>query len=200
MISTLQDFIVCLGSFLEHHDGAITAVATVFLMVITGGLVWVGFRQIVTTRAQLRAYVLPNGGSIRLISAPWGDKKEERTFIEGFVLIKNFGVTPAKEFSAWLGIDIAHPSQPPFDRTAIGLDESILAPTEDRPMPVHHGPLTDDDLIAIRNGAKRIFVWGAAVYRDVFGQKRYARYYYFNGPEISGKGWPLQAAKPHDAN
>jgi hypothetical protein len=46
---------------------------------------------------QLRAYVLPDGGSIRLITVPWGDQKEERIFIEGFVAIKNFGVTPRQE-------------------------------------------------------------------------------------------------------
>jgi hypothetical protein len=156
--------------------------------------------MISTSRRQLSAYVLPDGGSIRLITAPWGDQKEERIFIEGFVAIKNFGVTPAKKFGAWVAIDVVHLSQPPFDRKSVALDESILAPTEVRNMPVHHGPITDDDLIAIRNGVKRIFVWGEVVFRDVFGRKRYGRYYFFNGSEIAGKGWPLQAAKPHEAN
>ena len=36
----MQAFIVCLGSFLEHHDGAITALATIIIAAFTGTL-WV---------------------------------------------------------------------------------------------------------------------------------------------------------------
>ena len=103
---TLQDFIVCLGSFLEHHDGVITAVATVFLMIITGGLVWVGYRQIVTTRAQLRAYVLPDVAGI-LDGMMLTPNDPARANMPGIGLtIKNFGQTPAYDVISWAQIAV----------------------------------------------------------------------------------------------
>jgi len=47
----------CFGRFANENNGAITALATVLLTFVTAGLVWVGYRQIITTRAQLRAYI-----------------------------------------------------------------------------------------------------------------------------------------------
>jgi hypothetical protein len=99
-------------------------------------------------------------------------------------------------------IDVVYVSQPPFDRKSVALDESILAPTEDRNMPVHRGPITEYDLISIRNGVKQIFDFclGRSSFPRRIPPQGYARFYFFNGPEIAGKGWPLQAAKAHEAN
>jgi hypothetical protein len=79
-----------------------------WMLVFSGAVAIGAFLQVATfvvmistSRRQLRAYVLPDGGSIKLIMVPWGERKEERAFIEALVAIKNFGVTPAKKFSAW---------------------------------------------------------------------------------------------------
>src|ERR1017187_2678201 len=45
------------GSFVETHNAAIVAISTVLLALVTGGLVWVAYVQLRTTRRQLRAYV-----------------------------------------------------------------------------------------------------------------------------------------------
>ena len=56
--------LVFIGDFLERNNGAITALATIMLAVITWGLVRSGVEQQNTTRAQLRAYVLPENVSV----------------------------------------------------------------------------------------------------------------------------------------
>src|ERR1700739_2633895 len=48
---------VCAGDFADKDNGPITAVFTVLLTIVTGGLVWIGHQQIATSRVQLRAYV-----------------------------------------------------------------------------------------------------------------------------------------------
>jgi hypothetical protein len=47
----------CAARFTDGHNGVIAAIATVLLTFVTGGLVLTGYRQIQTSRAQLRAYI-----------------------------------------------------------------------------------------------------------------------------------------------
>jgi hypothetical protein len=68
-------------------------------------------------------------------------------------------------------------------------------------MPVHHGPVSEQDLTGIRNETRKIFVWGGADYIDIFGKKRFFRFFLQNGNEMPGKGWDLVPAdKRHEAN
>ena len=86
----------CLGGFANDNGVAITALATILLTVVTGGLVFVGFRQHTTIRAQLRAYVFVENCAIVdgptppniPVPAPTGCPNSR-------VLINNFGQTPA---------------------------------------------------------------------------------------------------------
>jgi hypothetical protein len=90
----------CTVRFADRHNAFITALATLLLAVITFGLIWSGVEQQNTTRAQLRAYVLPN--TITVIAAD-----QEGTVILPYERIvvgrqpvaaiewKNFGQTPA---------------------------------------------------------------------------------------------------------
>jgi hypothetical protein len=50
--------------YIESHDPLITAIATVLLTCVTGGLVFLTYLQIRTTRAQLRAYVFPESAML----------------------------------------------------------------------------------------------------------------------------------------
>jgi hypothetical protein len=54
----------CAGEFAEHNAHSITGLATVLLAFVTAGLVWLGYEQSVTTRAQLRAYIFVEHANI----------------------------------------------------------------------------------------------------------------------------------------
>jgi hypothetical protein len=79
---------VCAEDFADTNNGAITAVFTVLLTMVTGGLVWIGHQQIATSRAQLRAYVLVSRSVVTNVADGTG-------IPEAQVTIKNFGQTPA---------------------------------------------------------------------------------------------------------
>ncbi len=146
-------------------------------------------------RRQLRAYVLLDGGSIRVISDGQGNQ-----FIEGFVNLKNCGQTPAQNCKSWVQIKIDNIGSPPFDQESHGKGGSIIGPGTPFNLPVHY-PLTPVDLAAIRAETKRIYVWGETEYTDVFGHSRFFKFYQWNGKEIPGMSWPLEAAdKPQKAN
>ncbi len=64
------------GAFVDHHDGAVTALATVLLAFITAGLVYVARLQIRTTQAQMRAYIHISDATI--IHAASADRRAAR--------------------------------------------------------------------------------------------------------------------------
>jgi len=76
----------CLWRLANENNGTITAVATLLLTFVTGGLVWIGYRQITTSRAQLRAYVFV--GEVKIID-PDGTEPQAQ------ITLSNFGQTPA---------------------------------------------------------------------------------------------------------
>lgn len=78
----------CEGTFVDENANTFTAVATVFLTLVTGGLVFVGYRQIQTSRQQLRAYVFIEDALFQM--NPGGG---EAWYIH--IAMKNFGSTPA---------------------------------------------------------------------------------------------------------
>jgi hypothetical protein len=84
----MNELMHCILKMLDAHNGAITAVFTALLTFITGGLVWTGYRQITTTRAQLRAYVLTSRTVVT--NVVHGDGVPE-----AHVTLKNYGQTPA---------------------------------------------------------------------------------------------------------
>jgi hypothetical protein len=106
----------CTGQFVIDDHDAITAIATALLTFVTAGLVWIGFQQFNTTRAQLRAYVLVEGASI--VDGPTFPNvlvPVATGCVHSMVTIKNFGATPA--------FDVRHASYVTICRTG---DESRL--------------------------------------------------------------------------
>jgi hypothetical protein len=75
----------------DVHNGAITGIATVFLAVITAGLVSIARDQFKTTRAQLRAYIWTESPNTNIDGAPNAAK----------MAIKNSGQTPAYKVCFW---------------------------------------------------------------------------------------------------
>jgi hypothetical protein len=201
--STISAIFIPIGDFIHSYKDEIGATAAVLLAFITAGLVWVGYRQIVTSRAQLRAYVFMEGGSLRLIDIVIDEATGQKArYVEGFIVLKNMGVTPASNHRNWTRIEILPANNPPFDQRSEGFGRGVLAPNGGgMEIQLHQGPVSDADLIAFRDETKRIFVWGEVLYSDVFGTDRYYRYYSWNAKEIPGKGWPLSNAdKPHEAS
>jgi hypothetical protein len=80
-------YLRCTVRFSEEHDKAITALSAILLAIVTGGLVFVGYLQIRTNRAQLRGYV--GVASARVIV-------ETNKIPESVVVLKNDGATPAR--------------------------------------------------------------------------------------------------------
>lgn len=76
----------CISGFAGENAGGLTAWATFLLTLVTGGLVWVALEQFQTTRAQLRAYLLPDQIGIFATG--------EFTFTVD-LWFKNYGATPA---------------------------------------------------------------------------------------------------------
>ncbi len=114
----------------------IAAIASVVAFLQFGALVATVLIMIFNGRRQLRAYVLLDGGSIRVISDGQGNQ-----FIEGFVNLKNCGQTPAQNCKSWVQIKIDNIGSPPFDQESHGKGGSIIGPGTPFNLPVHY-PLT----------------------------------------------------------
>jgi hypothetical protein len=99
----------CTARFVEVHNAVITAIATVLLTIVTGGLVGANYLQVATTRAQLRAYVFPDSAGLvdgLMLNPPIQAKANE----PGVILAqKNFGQTPAREVVSWGQLTVIEP-------------------------------------------------------------------------------------------
>jgi hypothetical protein len=148
------------------------------------------------TERQLRAYIFGYTGAILVVSSAPGDPR----FLQVTTNLRNFGQTPATDYRHWIKIEVGDPDKPPFEKKGVGAGKTIVAPTTE-PTLVASCPVSDDELRAIQNGAKRVFVWGAADYKDVFGEERYFKFYNCNGRPIPGGGWFMDPSdKRHEAN
>jgi hypothetical protein len=137
-----------------------------------------------TTKRQLRAYICTQGGSITLRQVG------EDTYLEGLIVLKNFGQTPAYDEASWVRIELRASSDLPFALSGAGLTKCIRGPTCEYSLPVHHGSISARDLADIRAETKRIFVWGGSDYVDACKVRHFYRFYCWNGKELP-KGWPL---------
>jgi hypothetical protein len=189
------------GDFIYDFREEIVAVGTLFIAAFTvilafaTGFLYFATRDLVegadkNAEKQLRAYVFVKDGAV--IITPDGG---------GFVahiIFKNFGQTPAKDFSTWLGGGVFDANATPFPKEPKPLSErvnrSIVGPTAETPI------LTDSaalgDLTAIRKKTKAIFIWGGLDYVDAFGEPRhFIIRTKMTGPERDlgngARGWPL---------
>jgi hypothetical protein len=179
---------------LNDYGVAITGIATVFLTFITWRLVIVARDQSKTTRAQLRAYVFGNGGSISLIDPPEGDMQ-----LHVCCRFKNSGQTPAHKARIWTRFEIFDVNAPVFSQS-IGLGNFVIGPGANYESTLGRA-ISYAELADIRDERKAIFIWGEIKYVDAFGEDRYFRFYDRNGPVIPGKGWAIaNSDKPYEAN
>jgi hypothetical protein len=184
----------CVGRFVFDENPAITAIATALLTVVTMGLLWVGYMQIRTTRAELRAYVFA-----RPIGIPDTDETD-CPFVH--LEMKNSGKTPAYDVTHWTCLNVDdYPDfklrGPPGARPSVG---TVLPPGGDaKILARRRRPLTEEECSAIAGRTKQIYVWGEISYRDTFQRKQVTKFRLYSGAENEGVGEMAWSKKGNEA-
>jgi hypothetical protein len=185
--------LIKVGKTLNDYDVAITALATVLLTFVTGGLVWIGYVQLRTTRAQLRAYVFISGAHLENIGVgqiPYAQ-----------LTIKNSGQTPAYKMTQWamVGIGKFPLETHPTTNESEPMPERPLPPQAEIPLqsPKYKTPLNAEMLDELSKGMLAIYVTGEIRYRDAFKKKCCTRYLLYSGGSIGFSG---QLAAYKDGN
>jgi hypothetical protein len=184
---------VCAGDFADKDNGQIRAVFTVFLTIVTGGLVWIGHQQIATSRVQLRAYVFVSTAVVTNAADGTG-------IPEAQVTIKNSGQTPAHNVINVSGfaMDI-YPAPPTLSliisddefaspartRAVLGPGDSSVSVSAARP------PLTPPERASLATGTRIIYVYGEIRYRDAFGREQWTKYRFMMGGPVGVRGGQL---------
>jgi hypothetical protein len=156
--------------------GLWTGVAGVFALVIAAALqaqTIISRPEAVTTAGpsdaeinRQRAYVLVEASEMRFVT---GDKPSE-----GWVSLKNNGLTPAFELERWATIFAAKFPQTAFERAKFSNARSVLGPGG----AVDFGPirmsrnLTFAEAEQVARGTMAIYVYGEVRYRDIYNVTR----------------------------
>ena len=159
----------CLGDFVHDRKDE-TLVAFTIILAFSTIFLWVATRDLVssaekTARRQLRAYISVVNGDIELVNGGNG--------IRAQVKIKNFGQTPAYGASAWAVVRVLEADATGFsmkkgEKPAV---HSVMGPSAETVV-ARLAAVSTDDLAAIYDGTKRIFVWGRVEYIDAFDRHR----------------------------
>jgi hypothetical protein len=145
------------------NPGVVTAGATVVLAVLTCVLAWIGWKQTKLTRILQRAYVSADPGGIR-------------TSMEGYlfalVIFRNGGNLPASQV-AWVIEPVEVTGKQDWQPPAKGspLRGRSILPLGGK-MTVGSARISQQKIDESTDGAKYLYVWGRASYRDGFGKKR----------------------------
>jgi hypothetical protein len=181
------------------------AISTGLLVIVTAMLGWIAYQQFTTTRAQLRAHVFPTEVVIFAVSSdgtattPFSEVKANYRF-GAEIKIENLGETPAYDVITHTDVKlvqwpIVDSSLPPLERPREG-SRDMLGPEQSRYLhDASSDPLTDADIIGLRNKTLAIVAYGIIWYRDVFRRHHTTRFRFFVGgrPGIRGT-----AASGHD--
>ena len=163
----------CTNRLIENHRDAILAVSTVLLTIVTGFLVLVGYRQVTTTRAQLRAYVFVKPKAISLMAA------EGKSECKIDIVILNTGQTPA--YRVRNDADIRIMEWPlrsetriiPPKKNPIAFEVSI-GPNQSTEAGITKALNIDAE--AMTKVQQRIYIVGLITYFDVFNRRQTTEY------------------------
>lgn len=131
-----------------------------------------------TAQRQLRAYVLPDKGSLfdGTMSNP---PQPVYANVPGAVLtIRNTGQTPAYKVVSWARIDVAPINEPRLYKPQLSQVFSTTLGTGGT-MPKQlwfDRPLTQEELTRVLEGTYAIYLHGRIEYRDVFKKKRFTNF------------------------
>jgi hypothetical protein len=143
-----------------------TALATVLLTIVTGGLLVFAFRQDRTTRGQLRAYIFPDDPKIEDV-APLN-------YPIAILFIKNYGRTPAEKVTAEFALEFdtyPKPTGKALDTPKLDEVSRSAVPPESRiEIRVERDDtLTSPEFEALKAGHAALYVVGVIRYTDNFG-------------------------------
>jgi hypothetical protein len=197
-------FMRCEGVAIDANSGTLTAVATVFLTIITGVLAWLAYKQNVTTQAELRAYISVEIATLPIIR----QSQRHQLHFEFRPEIVNNGQTPAKEVSVISRADIG-PFQPPAN-----FYYRMPAPPAGQPRSVttigvgqkrFHNCilprfLTPTELRDVYKGRHWFHIWGTVTYLDIFDVERQTNFsYVISVGNKRANPWWLATEKNNDA-
>jgi len=188
----------CFGRWATDNNPAITALSTLLLFFVTGGLVWVAHRQYKTTRAELRAYVFVEGAHIEQIGV--GESPVAS------INIKNFGKTPAYKLKHWASMGFhLYPltaAVPKQKQDEISAERPLAPGGEFYARPAMGQPLNQKTIDTMKKGGSHaLFVVGEIFYEDIFHRKHWTKYCLFAGGAIGlGTGELAAYEKYNDAD
>jgi hypothetical protein len=177
--SAIEIHLVCAGAFTAANGNAITAIATVLLSGVTGGLVWLGIEQSNTARAQLRAYVFVESAAIADGPTPYGPLHAVSGCPRCLINVRNYGNTPAYEVSNISDILVEAPSNinnlsipdiSDYVKASIGPKGGTTA---ERDLGRALSPFEID---AIMRGDLLLIINGKITYQDVWGKSHYTEF------------------------
>jgi hypothetical protein len=145
-----------------------TAVFTGLLVLVTVGLVYVGWRQIQDARVLQRAYISAVVGGI---------SSTTRGELLALVEFKNVGHLPASQFKWRLALDASDNgdwSPPP-------VDDKDLRPAG--VLPIGTSVTRGSHPIGVPS-AKYLYAWGRVTYVDGFGKKRFTNFCHRYNTEV----------------
>lgn len=186
----------CTNRLIESHKDAIVAVATVLLTIVTGFLVWVGYRQITTTRAQLRAYVVVRGKNC---------DTRPRRFIST-VEIVNTGQTPARNLKVISATGILlHPPPKDFDfslvdpgNPSVGVLGTGNAVHISSAIEGAETPPEEWDEATKTNGWLRVYTYGTATYEDIFKRPFWTEFCLYYQWDAEGENVAATQSEQHN--
>jgi hypothetical protein len=139
-----------------------TAVFTALLVLVTGGLVWVAWRQLHDARVLQRAYV----GAL-----PGGISTTTRGELLAYVEFKNVGHLPASQIKSRLELT----ANDNGDWSPQPVDDKDLRPAGFFPIGV--SVTTGSHGIAVpQPWTKYLYAWGRVTYVDGFGNERFTNF------------------------
>ncbi len=192
----------CLGKFVSDDHDAIIAVATVLLTFVTSGLVVVGFMQMNTSRAQLRAYISVVAGNLLV---PDGNEIVRFEFQPG---ILNTGQTPAHNVRTRGIAEIRNFPLPPnsifeLPNKSPNASNVLLGPQQSTfvALSIKDPILNAVEIAALKeNRHRRLVVYGIVEYDDVFGRPHYTRFCQTVAWATNGQSFANWDAQHNDAN
>ena len=165
-INRIGILIDCEAVFANENGAAITGLATVLLTVVTFLLVWIARNQYITTRRQLRAWVLVTGGWLKNFGQGLVPHIEVR--------VVNTGQTPAFDVQVVNATILgAIPFTDVFPIIEIGpaAPRATLGPGVDlRPVAKDPTKLSREECDAIAQGTMGLYIFGKIRDRDIFDE------------------------------
>ncbi len=174
----------CTVSFTNENGGALTAWATIWMSIATGLLVWIARQQYVTSRAQLRAYVLPQAIGLYDGTTVKPKQRALKNFPSFELSMKNTGQTPAYDV---VGISYITAGELVNEEALCEVEPATkFTPFTVGPgisFPRYHWMgrvLTPHEIAGLSTNpaTHAVFVYGRFEYDDAFGRHHYTNFRY----------------------